>query len=186
MQFHNNEKRDRIKGQLAFVFQVLCLLFANSEMAFCQNHPSEKTAESAIDQFAYSGIISIRGMRSIDDFRLLGPVLQERHENKINPHDQKSTDEFVELKFDGLVIYGRMDMQPSKNFLPIRAKISSSKWSVASGLNIGEDAKIVRGKLGHPKKVSYELEEYCGETECIRFHFSRNKISSIEFFYYAD
>lgn len=170
--------------KLFLAFHVIWMLAATSSLVIAQNRSEGKL--EAIDQFAYSGPLFIKGKSSLTEFRSLGSVLHERHEKKSNPYDEKLKDEFVVLVFDGLEIYGRVDKRASKKFLPIRIKITSPKWRISGGLDIGADAKMVKSKLGSPTKRSVGSEEYCGETECVLFYIKDGRISSVEFFYYAD
>lgn len=176
---------DRIRRLPFLVFHIVWVLFATSSLVPAQNSRIEAKKE-AIDQFAYSGPLFLKGKSNLAELRLLDSVLHEQHEEKSNPYDEKLKDEFVSLDFDGLEIYGRIDKRVSMNFLPIRIKITSPKWSIWGGLDIGADAKMVKNKLGTPTKNTVGSEEYCGETECVVFYVKSGKISGVEFFYYAD
>ena len=169
---------------LFLVSHAIWILIAISSSVSAQDRGEKKL--EAIDQFVYSGPMFIKGKRSLAEFRSLDTVLHERHEEKVNSYDEKLKDKFVLFVFDGLEIYGRIDERISKKFLPIRIKITSPKWNISGGLDVGADAKIIKMKLGLPKKRSVGYAEYCGETECVRFYIRGSRISGVEFFYYAD
>ena len=164
-----------------FVIAAVTMILVMNSAASAQNGDERKW--QAIDRFAHMGPLFARGKHSLAEFRLLGPILRERHKEENNPYDSNRKNEFVELVFDGLEIYGRLE---NKEFLPIRVKITSQKWKVLDGLDVGTNAERIRKTLGMPTKQSPVIEEYCGETECVVFGISAGLISSVEFSYYAD
>lgn len=171
-------KSFRAKEQLLI---LLALIFSLNPFAVAGDGNQQSLEE--LDRFAYSGPIFARDRHSLDEFRSLGKVITERHKRESNPYDPTQENQFVELVFDGLLIYGRLDKETLRL---IRVKITGPKWNVQDGLNVGASAAMVKKKLGMPTKQSPASQEYCGETECFYFFTKGGQITGVEFSYYAD
>lgn len=156
---------------------LLALIFSLNTFAVAGDGNQQRIEE--LDRFAYSGPAFARDRHSLDEFRSLGKVITERHKRESNPYDPTQENQFVELVFNGLLIYGRLDKETLRL---IRVKITGSKWNVQDGLNVGAAAARIKKKLGMPTKQSPASQEYCGETECVYFFTKGGRLPALSFY----
>ena len=88
------------------------------------------------------------------------------------------------LQFDGLEIYGYLN-SPNELSL-IHVTITSPKWEILYGLNVGSYASRISQYLGSPIDEKKSIKSYCGESERVEFSTENNRISKVELFYYMD
>jgi len=137
-----------------------------------------------VDEFVWDGPLFMKGRRTLQQVRNLSRLLGEKVQKSPNPHVGGQIDEFRTLTFEGLELYGRVT--PAQEFSPITAVITTPRWRIRNGLDVGSSAARVASVLGQPMQTTGAILEYQGESERVNFHVGNGIIKKIEFFYYAD
>lgn len=137
-----------------------------------------------VDRFAWEGPIFLKE-KSIEAIRALGKIRHETTETISNPH-REGVIHLHRITFsEGLEIYVRTFGSPVQTQI-IHVTITSPKWPVKDGLNVGAPVSRVIDVLGEPARKDHERVMYFGETEQVIFLTKRGTIKSVEFLYYAD
>jgi len=103
---------------------------------------------------------SWKGRRTLQQIRTLSTLLSEKIEKAPNPHVAGQIDEFRTLTFVGLELYGLVT--PTLEFWPITAVITTARWNVRDGLNVGASAVRIERVLGPPMEKTGAVLEYQG------------------------
>ncbi len=115
--------------------------------------------------------------------RKLGKPLQSKKNGIYDCTDDRK----MTLQYSGLVIELISD-DSGRNFSAASIEVTSSKWSVGSGISIGSDIKDVQAKFGQPyhKTKEFGLEQLHygnGDGGVATFSFQENKLISISWDY---
>jgi hypothetical protein len=104
------------------------------------------------------------------------------------PHDKGVMLEQRTYNFEGLQVVAHFVKWHNENGFVTEAVVTSSKWKIEKGLNVGSSTNTVIRILGEPTSKSKSTYEYCGETsvDCAIFELSKNKVIKIRFTYYWD
>jgi len=145
--------------------------------------PFEK--QKIVDRFVYEGLLVDFG-KSLQDLRKVDTVRREFFRLIRNKHDPSQIDEIRTLRFDGLVLRAYFPKRDHGQHLLESLVVSKSKWKVQNDLGIGAARDAVIGYFGAPDEDAGSRSRYCGETECVTFHFRANTVSKVEFEFYLD
>ena len=139
---------------------------------------------ATIDRFVLDGPLFLK-RTSGEDVRDLGEVASESTETVPNPHAEGSI-RYTKLRFkDGLEIYFRSFGVPVQVQF-IEVTVTSPKWPIKHGLNVGVPVDDVLRVLGEPTKKSAEEIAFTGETDQVIFHIKDAHVIQVQFLYYAD
>jgi hypothetical protein len=136
-----------------------------------------------IDQFVWNAPLFLnKNASSLQTARSVGKLQHEEIKKEPNQYIPDEVLEYRTLKFDGLVIYGRVEK--GTEFLPITITISKDTWRVRDNLNVGTSTDHIREILGSPMKITGDYWEFQGESERVRFFVNGKTITKIELIYY--
>lgn len=160
----------------------ICVVGADAELRQVQEADGEWSRH--IDEFAWTGPLFIKGLRSLKQVRRLSLLRSETVTTVPNPFIDGETNEFRTLTFEGLKISGLV--RSNGDFGLTSLVITSAKWQVRDGLGVGTRAARIAGILGPPVEKTEALLRYRGDVEQINFYIANDVITKLEFFYYFD
>jgi hypothetical protein len=137
-----------------------------------------------VDQFAWEGPTFLKE-ESIEAIRALGKISHESTETISNPHGEGVIHLYRITFSEGLEIFARTFGSPEQTQV-MKITITSPKWPVKYGLNVGAPASRIFDVLGEPARKEHEGLVYFGETEQVIFLTKSGMITSVEFLYYVD
>ncbi len=137
-----------------------------------------------VDRFAWEGPIFLKE-KSIEAIRALGKIRYETTETISNPHGEGVIHLDRVTFSEGLEIYVRTFGSPVQTQI-LHVTITSPKWPVKDGLNVGAPVSRAIDVLGEPARKDRERLMYFGETEQVIFLTKGGTIKSVEFLYYVD
>ena len=141
-----------------------------------------------IDDFVSRGI-GLSASTSDAKIRAIGRVISVDVKPPYEaPHDKGVMLEERTYNFQGLQIIAHFVTGHNEGGFVTKAVVTSSKWKIEKGLNVGRPIDAVIRILGEPTSKSEHTYEYCGETsvDCAIFEVSKNKVVKITFTYYWD
>jgi hypothetical protein len=122
--------------------------------------------------------------QSLQEFRTLAVLRRETVEKVPNPHAAAQTLEYRSLLFDGLEVRGLMER--AGGFSPVFVRVSSTRWTISNGLNVGTPGSRVVTVLGPPMENTDSTLTYHGTSDRVTFHLRRGVIAEITLRYYSD
>ncbi len=137
-----------------------------------------------VDRFAWEGPIFLKE-KSIEAIRALGKIRYETTETISNPHGEGVIHLDRVTFSEGPEIYVRTFGSPVQTQI-LHVTITSPKWPVKDGLNVGAPVSRAIDVLGEPARKDRERLMYFGETEQVIFLTKGGTIKSVEFLYYVD
>lgn len=165
---------------------LILLIFALLSCPFAQaaDENVELGKLEAIDRFAWDGPLFLKA-ESEKDVRKLGEVRGESSEVVPNPHVD-GTIKYTKLEFKGglKIFFRTVGPRAVVQFLSVT--VSSPKWPIKSELNVGAPLARVLTVLGAPNERKGEEVVYFGMTEQVIFRINNERVSEVEFSYYAD
>ena len=165
---------------LILLFLLLPLSIGAAEPTFLE----QQERMSRIDNFVWDGP-EFLAKPTVERIRSLDRIAKEVTQKAPNPYS-KDTILFTTLTFEhGLEIAYRTFGKPLQLGL-IQVVISSPRWPVKHGLNVGAPIARVTEILGEPFHTSATQLFYKGETEEAIFTFKNGLINSVDLGYYAD
>jgi hypothetical protein len=136
-----------------------------------------------IDKFVNEAPLFINS-KSLSQLRHIGILKHESIEHSPNRYDSNKSDEFITLQFDGLTIYAYV--KSNDEIWPIHITVTTPKWRILHGLNVGVSDSRITQILGYPTEENKHVRQYIGIKESIVFHIKKARISKIELLYYLD
>jgi hypothetical protein len=176
-----------LRLQSIICFLVGGLLAASTAYADAGTRPTQETAEERldrIDEFVWGGRLFLMDRPTLQHVRGLSSLLKEKIEKAPNRHSPQQIDEYQTLTFEGLELYGRVT--PTQEFQTITTVITSAKWKVRNGLNVGTNASRIETLLGPPLQRTNKVLRYEGESERVNFYVEKGIIKKVEFWDYVD
>lgn len=145
-------------------------------------------SQSNLREFAGNGLDFKLGMTRKEIFQNIGTPVSVQTESVENRHQPKIMDTIYELDFDGLVV--KIYDAGGKEIM-LYQKISSPKYKVKYGLNIGESRRKIKDVLGDPQEVHHDKVIYAyydefGYETIVVFRIADDKIAAIEWNFPVD
>jgi hypothetical protein len=136
-----------------------------------------------IDQFLQARP-SFLNRQSLQEFRTFAAPRRETVERVPNPHVAAETLEYRSLLFDGLEVKGLVGRTCA--FSPVLVRVSSIRWTLPNGLNVGAPRGRIVKVLGAPMKSTDATLAYQGTSDQVTFRVGRDVIAEVTLQYYSD
>ncbi len=114
----------------------------------------------------------------------IAPLKHDLVKIEANEFVDGDRNELHTLVFDGLEVYGNVLHQD--DFLPFSVTVTSDRWLIPQGLNIGVATEKITEVLGKPDEISGSELAYHGEHESVIFLVKDGHVSKITFAFYSD
>ncbi len=176
----------------ARVASVLALLvFINQGCNKSSNHSEAGPTKSSIldisskvDEWVWDAALFARN-KSIQELRKLAPVVRESTTKRVDQGQEgKHTVSIHSIYFDGLVIRGIMD---GEKFILDEIEITSPRWQVPNGLNVGSRGNLVPPVFGLPARELVSPKELFSGLACsVQFTSDAGRISKVSYAFFYD
>ena len=123
---------------------------------------------------------------SLTDLKAVGKVQREVVSTVKNRHVENQIDEIRELYYDGLYIRAYFPGGDHKRFLLQEVEITSARFRVKHGLNVGTSVAELKAVLGEPDEIKGDVYSYSGETDTVRFVIKSGVITKVKWELYLD
>ena len=138
-----------------------------------------------INEFATRGWAFDLGT-SLTDLKAVGNVQREVVLTVKNRHDENQIDEIRELYYDGLYIKAYFPGRDHKRFLLEEVEITSARFRVKHGLNVGASVTELQRVLGEPDEIKGDVYSYFGEADTVHFVVRGGVIIKVKWELYLD
>lgn len=148
----------------------------------------KNTFQSKIDQFIWDGLDFKLGKTKTEIIRNLGTPKSFKVRKIENQYDPEQIDEIYELYFDGLYVgIYKVTKDGKEIFLAIT--VTSDKYKVKLGLNVGSSKENVVKILGEPQDKDgenvYIYEDSIGFSY-VYFHFEEGILQKVNWVFYCN
>ncbi len=123
---------------------------------------------------------------SLIDLRAVGKVQREVVSTVKNRHVENQIDEIRELYYDGLYIKAYFPAKDHKRFLLEEVEITSARFRIKHGLNVGASVAELQRVLGEPDEIEGDVYSYSGETDTVRIVIKSGVITKVRWELYLD
>ena len=123
---------------------------------------------------------------SLTDLKAVGKVEREVVSTVKNAHVGNQIDEVRELYYEGLYIKAYFPAKDHKRFLLQEVRITSPRFRIKHGLNVGASVAELHRVLGTPDEVKGDVYSYAGETDTVRFVITNGVITEVRWDLYLD
>jgi hypothetical protein len=120
----------------------------------------------------------------VASIRKLGPLKSQKITQQPDPYNSAEIEEYHTLQFDGLEIYGRVEIN-HRDFRPVRVTVSGPSWKILHGLGVGTPAQRIEEVLGQPNDSGEGILKYNGEVDQVHFYVKNSTITKVVFIYYS-
>jgi len=176
-------ERGRSRGDARMRTVVALIALALPVMA-SQAQRDPKSYE-AINEFVSRGWAFELGA-SLADLQAVGKVQREVVSTVKNRHVENQIDEIRELYYDGLYVKAYFPAKDYEGFLLEEVEITSQRFQIKHGLNVGASVAELQRVLGEPDEVEGGVHSYSGETDTVRFVIQNGVITKIRWELYLD
>jgi len=164
---------------------VLTALVALAVPAIGLTAQRDQGSYETINEFVAGGWAFELGT-SLTDLKAVGKVEREVISTVKNAHVEKQIDEVRELYYEGLYIKAYFPAKDHNRFLLQEVQITSPRFSVKHGLNVGASVAELHRVLGTPDEVKGDVYSYAGETDTVRFVITNGVITEVRWELYLD
>ena len=167
----------RMKALAAFIALALPVMAS----------PAQRDPRSyeTINEFVTAGWAFELGT-SLTDLKLVGKIQREVVSTVKNRHVENQVDEVRELYYDGLYIKAYFPAKDHKRFLLQEVQITSPRFRIKHGLNVGVPVAELQRVLGQPDEVKGGVYSYFGEADTVRFVIKNGVITEVKWELYLD
>lgn len=165
--------------------KVLATLIALALPATASTAERDPKSFETINEFVSRGWAFELGT-SLTDLKAVGKVQREVISMVKNPHVENQIDEVRELYYDGLYIKAYFPAMDHKRFLLEEVEITSARFRVQHGLNVGASVAELERVLGEPDEIKGDVYSYSGETDTVRFVIHNGVITKVKWELYLD
>ena len=123
---------------------------------------------------------------SLTDLKAVGKVEREVVSTVKNAHVGNQIDEVRELYYEGLYIKAYFPAKDHKRFLLQEVQITSPRFRIKHGLNVGASVAELHRVLGTPDEVKGDVYSYAGETDTVCFVITNGVITEVRWELYLD
>jgi hypothetical protein len=123
---------------------------------------------------------------SLTDLKAVGKVQREVVSTVKNRHVENQIDEIRELYYDGLYVKAYFPAKDHKRFLLQEVQITSPRFGVKHGLNVGTSVAELKAVLGEPDQTKGGISSYFGETDGVHFVIENGVITKVTWELYLD
>ncbi len=123
---------------------------------------------------------------SLTDLKAVGKVQREVISTVRNAHVKNQIDEVRELYYDGLYIKAYFPGGDHKRFLLQEVEITSARFRIRHGLNVGASVTELHRVLGQPDEIKGDVHSYFGETDGVHFVIENGVITKVKWELYLD
>ncbi|KRT68718.1 MAG: hypothetical protein XU15_C0017G0017 [candidate division NC10 bacterium CSP1-5] len=138
-----------------------------------------------INEFATRGWAFDLGT-SLTDLKAVGNVQREVVSTVKNRHDENQIDEVRELYYDGLYVRAYFPAKDHKRLFLEEVEITSARFRVKHGLNVGASVTELQRVLGQPDEVKGDVYSYFGEADTVHFVVRGGVIIKVKWELYLD
>ena len=148
---------------------------------------AERDAKSneTINEFVSGGWAFELGA-SLADLKAVGKVQREVVSTVKNRHVANQIDEVRELYYDGLYVKAYFPARDHKRFLLEEVEITSPRFQIKHGLNVGASVAELKAVLGQPDEVKGDVYSYFGEADTVHFVVRGGVIIKVKWELYLD
>jgi hypothetical protein len=153
-------------------------------------YSADKDAEAMLAKWAYIGRFTVEGplflkkQETLESIRKLGPLKSQKITQQPDPYRPAQLEEYHTLQFDGLEIYGRVEIN-RRDFRPVRVTVYAPEWKILHGLGVGTPSQRIEEILGQPNDRGPGLLKYNGEVDQVHFHVRNGAITKVVFIYFS-
>jgi hypothetical protein len=169
---------------LRFTSVLLSCILSLVSVAYSQTDENF-ARRKAIDEFVDNGI-ALPINTSLAGIQALGKVNKVEVVSYDAPHDKGLVLEMRTFYFDGLQVVAHFVKGDESRAQLSKTVVTGTQWKVNKGLTVGTSIDTLVKTLGEPTTKKAQSYEYCGETECVIFDLTKNRVSKITFAYYLD
>jgi hypothetical protein len=184
---------NRLGILIGVLFLLVALLFtslpshgANDSDKDSSDNRSEEF-QSRINEFINDGLDFKLG-KTIGEIKQALGQPQKSNIRKVENRHYPQIDEIHELYYQGLYMQIYKVSATRKEFIT-NISISSDRYKLKWGLNVGSQKSAVKRVLGSPDKNEKNLFEYCDDitlVSCVSFHFSNEIVRKVDWDFYSD
>lgn len=171
-----------------FIFAALIFGCSKKEKAVAEE-PERGVYQERINQLVNEGLDFKVGDSVNEVINNLGQPKDIKVEKIGNVHyPNEIVDEIHRLYYDGLSIEIYKATEGNKELLQTLS-VTSNKFKVKLGLNVGATKTEIKGVLGNPSNDSDNMWSYVrndGYPDKVRFHFENDRVTKIEWSYWID
>jgi len=138
-----------------------------------------------INEFATRGWAFDLGT-SLTDLKAVGKIEREVISTVRNPHVENQVDEVRELYYDGLYVRAYFPAKDHKRLFLEEVEITSARFRVKHGLNVGASVTELQRVLGQPDEVKGDVYSYFGEADTVHFVVRGGVIIKVKWELYLD
>jgi len=138
-----------------------------------------------INEFATRGWAFDLGT-SLTDLKAVGNVQREVVSTVKNRHDENQIDEVRELYYDGLYVRAYFPAKDHKRLFLEEVEITSARFRVKHGLNVGASVTELQRVLGQPDEIKGDVYSYFGEADTVHFVVRGGVIIKVKWELYLD
>ena len=169
-------------GARVTVLAVL-LALAYPVMALAANRDAQSS--DTVTDFAAEGW-AFRLGTSLAELKAVGRVRREVVSTVKNRHVQNQVDEVRDLYYDGLYVSAYFPAKDHKHLLLQTVEITSPRFAIKHGLNVGASLAQLKAALGEPDAVEKDVYAYAGEGNTVYFTIKNGVITKVRWALYLD
>jgi hypothetical protein len=142
--------------------------------------PHDAAAEFAAEGWAF------RLGTSLAELKAVGRVQREVVSAVKNRHVQNQVDEIRDLYYDGLYVSAYFPAKDHTRLLLQAVEITSPRFAIKHGLNVGSSLAKLKAALGEPNAVEKDVYAYIGEGNTVYFTIKDGVITKVRWALYLD
>ena len=123
---------------------------------------------------------------SLAELKAVGRVRREVVSTVKNRHDQNQVDEIRDLYYNGLYVSAYFPAKDHKRLLLQSVEITSPRFAIKHGLNVGTSLALLKAALGEPNAVDKDVHAYVGEGNTVYFTIKHGVITKVRWTLYLD
>jgi len=164
---------------------VLVVFFALAYPVMAEAANRDAKSHDTVTDFAAEGWAFQLGT-SLVELKAVGRVRREVVSTVKNPHVQNQVDEIRDLYYDGLYVSAYFPTKDHKRLLLQSVEITSPRFAIKHGLNVGTSLAQLKAALGEPDAVDRDVYAYKGEGNTVYFTIKNGVITKVRWTLYLD